>query len=153
MTGRHAGRAFNAGLLEALTEVMGSAKGYLRDHGPMVAMLSTEIGREMGLSQSECSQLFFAAVLADMGMVDLAEDAWENPVSELPPDVRARVGLHPVRSEERIRQIPHLEVLAPLVHHHHEWWDGIGYPDGLDGSAIPLGAQILRLSDTVAALR
>jgi|GEM_PF-2108122 len=41
MTGRHAGRTFNAGLLEALTEVMGSAKGYLRDHGPMVAMLST----------------------------------------------------------------------------------------------------------------
>ena len=140
MTGRHAGRTFNAGLLEALTEVMGSAKGYLRDHGPMVAMLSTEIGREMGLSQSECSQLFFASVLADMGMVDLAEDAWENPVSELPPDVCARVGLHPARSEERIRQIPHLEVLAPLVRHHHEWWDGIGYPDGLDGSAIPLGA-------------
>ena len=100
----------------------------------------------MGLSKSECSQLFFASVLADMGMVDLAEDAWENPVSELPPDVCARVGLHPARSEERIRQIPHLEVLAPLVRHHHEWWDGIGYPDGLDGSAIPLGAQILRLS-------
>ena len=89
----------------------------------------------MGLSKSECSQLFLDAVLADMGMVDLAEDAWENPVSELPPDVRARVGVHPVRSEERIRQIPHLEVLAPLVRHHHEWWDGIGYPDGLERKA------------------
>ncbi len=153
MTGPDSARTFYAGLLEALTEVMASAKGYLRDHGPMVAMLSTQIGREMGLSKAECSELFFASVLADMGMVGLAEDAWENPVCELPPDVRARVDLHPARSEERVKQIPHLEVLAPLVRHHHEWWDGSGYPDGLDGHAIPLGAQILRLSDTVAALR
>jgi hypothetical protein len=47
------GRAFYAGLLEALTSVMGSAKGYLRDHGPMVAMLSSQLGREMGLSKSQ----------------------------------------------------------------------------------------------------
>ena len=153
MTGTESGRALYAGLLEALTEVMGSAKGYLRDHGPMVAMLSTQIGMEMGLSRAERSELFFASVLADMGMVGLAEDAWENPVPELPPDVRARVDMHPMRSEERVRQIPHLEVLAPLVRHHHEWWDGSGYPDGLDGDAIPLGAQILRISDTIAALR
>ena len=85
MTGTESGRAFYAGLLEALTEVMGSAKGYLRDHGPMVAMLSTQIGTEMGLSEAERSELFFASVLADMGMVGLAEDAWENPVPELPP--------------------------------------------------------------------
>ena len=89
MTGSDSGKAFYAGLLEALTEVMGSAKGYLRDHGPMVAMLSTQMGREMGLAKTECSELFFAAVLADMGMVGLAEEAWENPVSELPAAARA----------------------------------------------------------------
>ena len=50
---------------------MGSAKGYLRDHGAMVAMLSKEVGSEMGLSKAECSQLFFASVLSDMGMVGL----------------------------------------------------------------------------------
>ena len=53
---------------------------------------------EMGLSRAERSELFFASVLADMGMVGLAEDTWENPVPELPPDVRprlqARVTLH-----------------------------------------------------------
>ena len=152
MTGIDSGRAFYAGLLEALTAVMASAKGYLRDHGPMVATLSTRIGHEMGLSKAECSELFFAAVLADMGMVGLAEDAWENPVPELPPDVRARVDRHPARSEERVKQIPHLEALAPLVRHHHEWWDGSGYPDGLRGDAIPLGSQILRIADTVTAL-
>jgi HD-GYP domain-containing protein (c-di-GMP phosphodiesterase class II) len=147
------GRAFYAGLLEALTSVMGSAKGYLRDHGPMVAMLSSQLGREMGLSKAQCSELFFGAILSDMGMVGLAEDAWENPTPELSADVRERVQRHPQRSEDRVRGVPHLQDLAPLLRHHHEWWDGSGYPDGLRAQEIPLGARILRLADTVSALR
>ncbi len=146
------GRAFYAGLLEALTRVMGSAKGYLRDHGPNVAMLATQIGKELGLSKAECSELFFAAILSDMGMVGLAEDAWENPAPELTPEVRERVQRHPRRSEERVKGIPHLQELAPLLRHHHEWWDGTGYPDALRADEIPLGARILRLADTVSAL-
>ena len=147
------GRAFYAGLLEALIEVMGLAKGYLRDHGAHVAMLSTQIGKGMGLDAREQARVFFGAILSDIGMIGLAEDAWENPVPELPPEVRARVARHPGRSERRVAGIPHLEELAPLVRHHHEWWDGSGYPDALSGAEIPLGAQILRLADTVAALQ
>ncbi len=152
MTHDRSGRAFYAGLLEALIHVMGSAKGYLRDHGPRVAMLATQIADRMGLGRKEVSDLFFAAVLSDMGMVGLAEEAWENAVPELPRDVRVRVELHPIRSEAHVAGIPHLGGLAALVRYHHEWWDGGGYPDGLRGSEIPIGAQILRLSDTVAAL-
>jgi len=111
------GRAFYAGLLEALTKVMGSAKGYLHDHGPMVAMLASQLGRELGLSKTACSELVFAAVLSDMGMVGLAEDAWESPVATLSPEVRERVQRHPQRSEERVAKIPHLEELAPLIRH------------------------------------
>jgi len=136
------GRSFYAGLLEALTQVMGSAKGYLVEHGSRVAMLALQIADSLGLSEREKSQLLFASVLSDMGMVGLAEEAWENPVSVL----------HPVRSEECVAHMPHLEDLAPLVRHHHEWWDGSGYPDGLSGQEIPIGARILRLADTVVAL-
>ena len=152
MTKIHSGRAFYAGLLEALTQVMGSAKGYLVEHGPRVALVASQLGTHLGLSKRERSKLLFAAILSDMGMVGLAEEAWENPVPELPPDVRARVKRHPVRSEARVALIPHLEEVAPLVRHHHEWWNGEGYPDGLSGDEIPLGAQILRLADTVVAL-
>lgn len=146
------GKAFYAGLLEALTSVMGSAKGYLHEHGPRVGMLATQLGAEMGLGRSDRSALVFAAVLSDMGMVGLAEDAWENPVAQLPDDVKARVRQHPERSESRVSEIPHLERLAPLVRHHHEWWDGSGYPDALSDSDIPIGALILRIADTVTAL-
>lgn len=152
MTAIDPGRAYYAGLLEALTHVMGSAKGYLRNHGPRVAVLANRIGIEMGLDADTCAELIFAAVLSDMGMVGLAEDAWENPVPELSDDVRARVRKHPERSQERVRQIPHFEALGSLIRHHHEWWNGSGYPDGLAGESIPIGAQVLRLADTVTAL-
>jgi HD-GYP domain-containing protein (c-di-GMP phosphodiesterase class II) len=94
----------------------------------------------------------YASVLCDMGMIGLAEDAWENPVAHLDKDTRSRVQMHPIRSEAAVTAIPHLEGVAPLVRYHHEWWDGSGYPDGLAGHDIPLGARILRLADTVAAL-
>ena len=148
----HTGWAFYAGLLDALTQVMGSAKGYLFDHGPRVAHLARQLGRHLGLSHEEIAELLFAGVLSDLGMIGLVEEAWENPKPELDADARARVVLHPGRSEGVVKAIPHLGGLAPLVRHHHEWWDGRGYPDGLKGDDIPLGAQILRLADTVCAL-
>ncbi len=152
MSKSQSGREYYAGLLQALTQVLGSAKGYLVDHGPRVALLASKIGDRMGLPLRENSALFFAAILSDIGMVGLAEEAWENPVAELPPDVRSRVRRHANRSEARVGLIPHMEALAPIIRHHHEWWDGSGYPDGLSGQAIPVGARILRMADTVSAL-
>ncbi len=133
-------------------QVMGMAKGYLSGHGPQVAMLATRLADHLQVPVRERSEILFAAILSDIGMIGLVEEAWENPVLVLPPAARARVLEHPERSERSIRQIAHLSSLAPLVRHHHEWWDGTGYPDGLQGEQIPLGAQILRLADTAVAL-
>jgi HD-GYP domain-containing protein (c-di-GMP phosphodiesterase class II) len=146
------GRGFYAGLLEALVRGMGTAKGYLFTHGPRVALLSIRIGRSFGLSERELAELLFGSILADVGMIGLVEDAWERPVQVLPPESRALVELHPARSAHALRCIPGLEPIEPLVRHHHEWWDGTGYPDRLAGSEIPFGAQILRLADTATAL-
>ncbi len=131
---------------------MGTAKRYLLWHGPRVAILSARLGDRLGLGPRERSEIFFAANLCDVGMIGLVEEAWENPVAVLPSAARAKVFEHPRRSGRTVARIPHLHALAPLVRHHHEWWDGSGYPDGLAGDAIPIGAQILRLADTVTAL-
>ncbi len=146
------GRGFYVGLLEALTRVMGMAQGYLQDHGRRAGHLARLVGERMGLSQEKIAELLFASVLADVGMIGLVEDAWENPVTTLKPEVRARVRLHPIRSEAAVLGIPHLTAVAPVVRHHHEWWNGAGYPDGLSGADIPVASSILRLADTVAAL-
>ena len=131
---------------------MGTAKRYLLAHGPRVAILSAGLSDRLGLGTRKRSEIFFAANLCDVGMIGLVEEAWENPVAVLPPAARAKVLEHPKRSGRTVTQIPHLTALTLLVHHHHEWWDGSGYPDGLVGDAIPIGAQIIRLADTVTAL-
>jgi HD-GYP domain-containing protein (c-di-GMP phosphodiesterase class II) len=146
------GWAFYTGLLDALVQVMGSAKGYLFEHGPRMAHLARYLAVRMGLSRTEVSEILFAGILADLGMIGMAEEAWERPTPRLDPQARARVVMHPARSEAIVRSIPYLERLGPLLKHHHERWDGDGYPSGLREKEIPLGAQILRIADTVCAL-
>lgn len=146
------GRIFYAALLEALVQGMGTAKGYLFHHGPRTAVLSNLLGQRMGLSQKELGDLFFASVLADLGMIGLVEDAWENPVPELSAKARKEVALHPFRSAEAASAIPFLEGAEECIRHHHEWWDGSGYPEALQGEEIPLLARLLRLADSVMAL-
>lgn len=148
----HSGRDFFAGLLEAFTGVLGLARGYLRSHGPRTAHLARQLGLKMERSQEEISRLIFAGVLADVGMIGMAEEAWEVPSPMLDPRTRARVRRHPSRSHAILSSVPHLDGLGVIVRHHHEWWDGSGYPDGLSGAAIPLESRILRVADTVAAL-
>lgn len=146
------GRSLFVGLLEALMQAMGAAKGYLTDHGPQTALTAHALARRRGLDDVECARVFFAAILADVGMIGLVEGAWESPVQVLSPEERAEVRMHPHRSAEAVRCIPHLEGTEHLVRHHHEWWNGGGYPGGIAGERIPLGARVLRLADTVTAL-
>jgi len=146
------GRVFYEGLLEALARGMSSAKGYLGEHGPRTSVLAHEVGVHLGLSEKDLAYLYFGAVLSDMGMIGLAESAWENPVPVLPRRMREEVQSHPTRSAAGIGTIPYVNGCETLVRHHHEWWDGSGYPLGLEGEEIPLGSRVLRIADTVTAL-
>jgi len=152
LTGSMEGRTFYEGLLEALAGGVGLAKDYLVTHSPRAAVLAYQIGLGLGLSDKELARIFFGAILCDMGMIGLAEEAWENPEPALEPSARAEIRQHPVRSAAGAGAIPFLSGCQELIRHHHEWWDGSGYPDGLSGEAIPLGARIVRLADTVTAL-
>jgi HD-GYP domain-containing protein (c-di-GMP phosphodiesterase class II) len=146
------GREFYQGLLEALAQGMGLANGYLFEHGPRTAVMAHALGVELGLDEDELAELFFGAVLADLGMIGLVEDAWEDPVPVLADRARREVENHPRRSAAGARVIPFLQGAEGLILYHHEWWDGSGYPRGLQGDEIPLGARVLRIADTVAAL-
>jgi len=146
------GRSFYAGLLDALTGVMGASNGYLKSHGPQVAMLGRQIARGMGMDEVDIARVTLAGVLADVGMIGLAERAWEEPTPVLDEETRERVRSHPSRSASTLGGIPHLEGLGEIVRHHHEWYDGSGYPDSLEGDHIPPGARVLRLADTIVAL-
>ncbi len=146
------GRAFYSGLIEALLSVMGSSKGYLLDHGPRTAYLARQLAAAAGCTPREIAEVTLAGVLSDVGMIGLAEDAWENPVPVLDPRTRGLVRAHPIRTEATLRGIPHFDSVARLARSHHEWWNGSGYPDEIAGEEIPLGARVLRLADTITAL-
>jgi putative nucleotidyltransferase with HDIG domain len=146
------GKDFYQGLFDALVLGMGAAKGYLFDHGPRVAVQAHLIGKRIGLDEHGLAEVFFGAVLADLGMIGLVEDEWEIPVTVLSPAARAEVNRHPQRSAFAASTIPLLKDIGKVIRHHHEWWDGSGYPDELAGEEIPVGARVLRVADTVTAL-
>lgn len=146
------GKDFYQGLFDVLVLGMGAAKGYLFDHGPRVAVQAESIGRRLGMEDHALAEVFFGAVLADVGMIGLVEDEWEIPVPELSAAARLEVRRHPARSAAAAALIPLLDQVGILIRHHHEWWDGTGYPDGLAGEQIPLGSRVIRLADTVTAL-
>ncbi len=120
-------------------------------HSRQVAGRATWIGRELGLTRRLCSDLQIAGLLHDYGKLGLpaALLAQAGPLSA---DDRAIIQTHPVRGALCVAADPALAYLADWVRAHHERWDGSGYPDGLYGTAIPLGARILAVADTWAAM-
>jgi len=108
------------------------------DHSRRVAGLANQIGHALKLPESRRERMHFAALLHDIGMLRVRREH----VADL-DEVRRHAEL----GDEMLRPIRVWEDLAPLVRHHHEWWDGRGYPDGLAGENIPLEARIIAVAE------
>jgi len=108
------------------------------------------IGRQLGLDGEQLNILRYAGILHDIGKIGIHEDILgkKGRLSEAEQQVMRQ---HPVLGEKIIEPIDFLQPVRPLVRFHHEWWDGSGYPDGLRGEAIPLGARIICAADTYDA--
>lgn len=123
-----------------LTEMRGKN---LSGHSRRVADHARTVAREMGLGEAEQQNIVFAALLHDIGKIGLADNILERPLAALDSHERAELMHHPERGQQALLQIEQLKEAALLVRHHHELYDGSGYPDHLAGLAIPLGARIL----------
>ncbi len=127
-------------------------------HGERVAQLSERLGEELGVPQR--SALRYAALLHDIGLVSAPElrhlgvgaTAIDVGAVRDDPLVQASINDHPVRGVELVRDIAFLEDALPGIRHHHERWDGFGYPDGLAGEEIPLIARIVAVADSFDSL-
>jgi diguanylate cyclase (GGDEF)-like protein len=118
--------------------------------GPMIE-LATAVGRELGMSQEEIRTLRLAAIFHDIGKVSLSEDVL-NKRGPLTDSERLEVERHTVVGESILSSVEFLEDVRPLVRHAHERWDGAGYPDGVAGEEIPLGARIVHACDAYDAM-
>jgi HD-GYP domain-containing protein (c-di-GMP phosphodiesterase class II) len=105
----------------------------------------------MGLSSDDRKYLSYAAVLHDIGILGISDEILKKE-GKLTAEEYRQVKTHPSVGAEVIRDLEFLQPVIPLIYHHQERYDGSGYPEGLRGEAIPVGARILAVADTFDAL-
>ena len=120
-------------------------------HASTVAMLAGRVCERLGLSERETRVIERAALLHDVGKLAIPAEILDKP-GALDDDEWAVVRRHPVFGEAVVRALAHDDEVQTLVRHHHERWDGTGYPDGLAGEAIPLGSRVIAACDTYDAI-
>ena len=137
--------------IEALALAI-EAKDEIRfDHLRRVETYTVEIGKELGLSGGQLEALRAAALLHDIGKLAVPEHIASKP-GKLTQEEFEKMKIHPVVGAEILERVQFPYAVTPMVRSHHEKWDGTGYPDGLRGEQIPIGARILAVVDFVDAL-
>ncbi len=139
------------GTVRSLVKAVDARDVATADHSDRVAARAVEIGREMRLSSRQVVDIWVAAFLHDLGKIGLGDDILAKP-GPLTEKERRRMQRHPVVGYEILQPVPIRETIKLAVRHHHERWDGKGYPDGLAGNDIPVAARIIAVADTYEAL-
>jgi putative nucleotidyltransferase with HDIG domain len=119
---------------------------YTADHALEVARLAWLVGMELGLNEEELEWLVHGALLHDVGKLGVADAILEKP-GPLTKEEWKVVKRHPEVGARMIEPLESLRKALPVIRHHHERPDGSGYPDGLEGGEIPLGARIVAVVD------
>jgi HD-GYP domain-containing protein (c-di-GMP phosphodiesterase class II) len=139
-------------LLELMVKAIEARDPYTSGHSQRVARYSRIIGRVVGLSTRSCERLATAALLHDVGKIHEIFAPLLRKPEKLTPEEWALMKTHSIKSAELVQTVSQLRDLVSPVRHHHENWDGTGYPDGLAGDQIPLWARVIALADTIDAM-
>ena len=147
-------KKLNAKLKNNVSEVLASLSGLIelrnrsmRNHSNNVALLSKSIAEEIGLTALEIETIAVGAQLHDIGKIGAPDIILIKNIDELSPDEMAEYVKHPIRGQAAIDGIEDFRGPGILVRHHHEWYNGKGFPDGLKGDKIPIGARIISIAD------
>lgn len=142
----------NQDLLELMVKAIEARDPYTSGHSRRVSHYSRLIARALGLSAKQVERIGTAALLHDVGKIHEIYAPILRKPDKLSPDEWAIMQTHPIKSAELVGTVSHLRDLIPTVRHHHENWDGSGYPDGLAGELIPLGSRVILFADTIDAM-
>jgi putative nucleotidyltransferase with HDIG domain len=140
-----------AGSIQALSLALQAKDTYTGGHSEKVAHYTMLIADQMGIDLAEKRTLWTAAILHDLGKIGTPEGILNKP-ADLSVRELEIVQNHPGIGADIIQSIPALKHIAPIVRYHHEWFDGSGYPEGLSGDQIPVGARILSIADAIEAM-
>jgi len=141
----------NWGALTALARTIDAKSPWTSGHSEQVASLSVAIGRGMGLPDSTLTALQRGGLIHDIGKIAVPGSILDKR-GKLSVEEREVIETHPAEGVRILEPISALEPVLPMVLHHHESWDGSGYPSGLSGKDIPLAARIMAVADQFDAL-
>ena len=135
------------GMISLLSDILSMVNRELGSHVKSVAEYSKSLTYLLKLDKDQRELVFYSAMLHDIGLISAPKNVYAyNPLSDEPPP--AGYLEHPEAGEDLIKSIPTLSRIAAVVRAHHEHWDGTGFPDGLEGGAIPEAARILAVANT-----
>ena len=139
-------------LLDLMVAAIEARDPYTSGHSKRVARSSKAIAIALGLKPEQVERVEVAALLHDVGKIDEQFARVLAKEGRLTPEEWTIMKRHPVRSAELVGLLTSLKDIVPAVRHHHENWDGTGYPDNLKGDNIPLGSRIIMFADTLDAI-
>ncbi len=137
--------------LRLMAETVDLRDPYTAGHSARVAVYSRQLATAMKLSREQIDTVENGALLHDIGKIAIPDSVLFKPAA-LDPGERKIIGTHPVVGAKLLANVPAMNEIVPCIMHHHERIDGRGYPDGLGGDAIPLGARIIAVADTFDAM-
>ena len=140
-----------ASSVQALTSAIDAKDRYTSGHSDRVAAFSVAIAEQMGLSKTELDTLHLAGLLHDIGKIGIDDHVLNKP-GKLTSEEYEQIKQHPQLGYEILKGVRKLDQVLPMVLHHHEAWDGSGYPHGLQCDGIPKMARIMAVADAFDAM-
>ena len=139
------------GTVSALSQAIDAKDGFTRGHADRVSRIAGAVAREMGLQEKTIEQVELAGLLHDIGKIGVEDQVLMKP-TRLDPNEKELMQRHPIYGASILEPSSALRPLVPMILHHHENFDGTGYPEGLKGEEIPLGARIIIVADAYEAM-
>ncbi len=144
-------RNYQKGVITAMTNLLEMRDPYTLGHSARVAAMSARLAKLMGFDRERVDKVYWAGIVHDIGKMGVPESILLKR-GRLTEEEFNVVKMHPVLSEDALLNFPWLEDLKTIVRHHHERWDGSGYPDELKGEDIPLESRIITVVDAYDAM-
>jgi HD-GYP domain-containing protein (c-di-GMP phosphodiesterase class II) len=138
-------------MVRSLVSAVDQKDQYTCGHSLRVGYHATTLGRLLNLPEVELQMLQWSALLHDVGKIGIRDEVL-NKQGKLTPDEFQHIKEHPGKSYRVVQQVPQLAAALDGILHHHERYDGTGYPSGLSGEEIPLQARIIQIADVFDAL-
>jgi len=137
--------------VDTLVAAIDAKDGYTAGHSRRVGRNAGLVGRAMGLDREQQRDLHIAATLHDIGKIGIPDQVLQM-AGPFAPEQRVQMERHPDIGADILARLPYMAPVARVVRHHHERWDGAGYPGGLARHRIPMGARIVAVCDTFDAV-